>query len=148
MVYTQGLSNFAGLLLLGAVPLALAHGDESNESGMDGMGAEMAHLTSASSVAALNSSTVDQQSYFTYQKHGGLMLAHIALMVVAWFFVLPIGEYIQILASSNCTLTLHRCSAQCRSFETCPHHSAIVPRPTQLGSVVGNCSQQQGSRPL
>ena len=148
MVYTQGFSNLAALLLLGAVPLALAHGDESNESGMGGMGAKMAQLTSTSSVAALNSSTVDQQSYFTYQKHGGLMLAHIALMIVAWFFVLPIGEYIQILVCFNCPLTLHRCSAQCRSFETCPHHSAIVPRTTQLGSVVGNCSQQQGSRSL
>lgn len=148
MVYIQGFSNLAALLLLGAVPLALAHGDESNESGMGGMGAKMAHLTSASSIAALNSSTVEQQSYFTYQKHGGLMLAHIALMIVAWFFVLPIGEYIQILACFNCLLTLHRCSAQCRTFETCPHHSVIIPRTTQLGSVVGNCSQQQGSRSL
>ena len=111
MVYTQGFSNLAALLFLGAVPLALAHGDESNESGMGGMGAKMAHLTSASSVAALNSSTVEQQSYFTYQRHGGLMLAHIALMIVAWFFVLPIGEYIQILACFNCLLTLHRCSS-------------------------------------
>ena len=148
MVYTQGFSNLAVLLLLGAVPLALAHGDESNESGMGGMGAKMAHLTSASSVAALNSSTVDQQSYFTYQNNGGLMLAHIGLMIVAWFFVLPVGEYIQILASFNCLLTWHRCSAQCRSFETCPHHSAMVSWTPQLGSVVGNCSQQQSSGSL
>ncbi len=148
MVHIQGISILAALLLLGAVPLALAHGDESNESGMGGMGAEMAHLTSASSVAALNSSTVEQQSYFTYQSYGGLMLAHIALMIVAWFFVLPIGEYIQILACFNCPLTFHRRSAQRRSFETCPHYPAIIPRTTQLGSVVGNYSQQQGSRSL
>lgn len=148
MVHTQGFSNLAALLLLGAVPLALAHGDESNESGMGGMGPKMAHLTSTSSVAALNSSTVDQQSYFTYQKHGGLMLAHIALMIVAWFLVLPIGEYIQILACFNCPLTMHRCSAQCRSIEARPHHSAVIPRITQLGFVVGNCSQQQGSRSI
>ena len=93
MVNTQGYSNLATLLLLGAVPLALAHGDESNESGVGGTGPNMAHLTSASSVAALNSSTVEQQSYFSYQSHGGLMLAHIALMIVAWFFILPISEY-------------------------------------------------------
>ena len=148
MVHTQGFSILAALLLLGAVPLALAHGDESNESGMGGMGAEMAHLASASSVAALNSSTVEQQSYFTYQRYGGLMLAHIALMIVAWFFVLPIGEYFQILACFNCLLTFYRCSAQCRSFETCFYHSAIVSRTPQLGSVVGNYSQQQGSRSL
>ena len=98
MVNTQGLSHLAALLLLGAVPLALAHGDESNESEMGGMGPKMAHLTSGSSVAALNSSTVEQQSYFSYQSHGGLMLAHIALMIAAWFFVLPIGEYTRILA--------------------------------------------------
>ena len=98
MVNIQGFSNLAALLLLGAVPLALAHGDESDESGMSGTGAKMAHLTSASLVAAWNSSKVEQQSYFTYPNHGGLMLAHIGLMIVAWFFVLPIGEYTYILA--------------------------------------------------
>lgn len=148
MVNTQGFSNLAALLLLEAVPFALAHGDESDESGMGGIGAKMAHLTSASSVAALNSSTVEQQSYFTYPSHGGLMLAHIGLMVVAWFFVLPIGESTWILACCDCPLIFHRCSAQCRSFENCPHRSAIVPRTTQLGSVVGNGPQQQGSRSL
>lgn len=93
MVNTQAFSNLAALLLLGAVPLALAHGDESYESGMGGKGPKMAHLTSASSVVALNSSAVEQQSYFAYPSHSGLMLAHIALMIVAWFFVLPIGEH-------------------------------------------------------
>ena len=93
MVNTQGFSKLVPLLLLGGVPLALAHGDESDKSGMGGMGPKMAHLTSSSSIAALNSSTVEQQSYFTYPSHGGLMLAHIGLMIVAWFFVLPIGEY-------------------------------------------------------
>lgn len=88
MVNTQGFSNLAALLLLGALPLALAHEDESDEGG-----ANLAHLTSTTSVAALNSSTVEQQSYFAYSSHGGLMLAHIGLMIVAWFFVLPIGDY-------------------------------------------------------
>ena len=101
MVHTQGVIHFAALFLLGVVPLALSHEDESLESGTGSMGFNMAHLTSTPSAAALNSSVAEQQSYFTFPGYGGLMLAHIAIMVIAWFFILPIGESVCTLTSSK-----------------------------------------------
>ena len=34
----------------------------------------------------------DMPSYFGLASHSNLMVAHIAFMVLAWFFTLPIGE--------------------------------------------------------
>ena len=99
MIHTQGLTKLTVLFLLGALPLALAHGHESHDGEMEGMGApKTAHLASSHSmsVAAMNSSSAAPQSYFTYPNYGGLMLAHIVLMTIAWFFFLPISECIQV----------------------------------------------------
>jgi len=73
--------------LLALIPFALGHGDEMG--GMDGgMGMGM---------------TTDQPqpedgsyppTYFTHPEHKGIIYAHIALMVVSWIFVLPVGECI------------------------------------------------------
>ena len=110
MIHPQGLTKLTVLFLLGALPLALAHGHESHDGEMEGMGApKMAHLASSDSMsaAAMNSSSAaPQQSYFTYPNYGGLMLAHIVLMTIAWFFILPISECIQVTSlGPKCTNT-------------------------------------------
>ena len=81
--------------MLGAVPLALSHGHGSDDGEMEGMGvSKTAHFTTSNSTLAvsMNLSTVAPQSYSTYPNYGGLMLAHIVLMTIAWFFILPISE--------------------------------------------------------
>ena len=76
-------------VLLGLVPAALGHGGETE--GMD-MGMDMGMDT-----------TVDQArpdegdyppTYFTHPEHRGAIYAHIALMVVSWVFMLPVGKSI------------------------------------------------------
>jgi hypothetical protein len=33
-------------------------------------------------------------TYFAHGEHGGLMYAHIALMVISWVIVLPVGGWL------------------------------------------------------
>lgn len=78
------LLGFAGLVLLGLVPLAGAHGQDG-EGGMNmDMSMDM-DMDVTSTVAAF-------ASYFQHSEHSGLIFAHILLMTVGWIFVLPIGE--------------------------------------------------------
>jgi hypothetical protein len=58
---------------------------------MDMHSAEASQTPSAH--AADNVSSSDPTSYFAYQEHVGSIIAHIGLMVLAWFFVLPLGKY-------------------------------------------------------
>ena len=89
--------SFLFLLALSAaevIPHALAHGDDDGEGENMKMSAQApptfsisSAIPSASTMAAASS----PESYFAYPKFGGLMLAHIVLMTIAWLFVLPIG---------------------------------------------------------
>ncbi|KAK0936744.1 hypothetical protein LTR29_011697 [Friedmanniomyces endolithicus] len=74
-------------LLIGALPLIAAHGEHSN-----------------SSVAAPLSDPNDdyqhqQASYFSHGHYGGWMLAHIALMVLAWIFAMPLAIMLSVARS-------------------------------------------------
>ena len=95
MVHTRSLTVVAALLLLAVLPLSLAHNHESNAGEPIGMGApEVSHLdhsTETVSAANMSSSTTSPQSFFALHEFGSLMLAHIVLMTIAWFFILPIG---------------------------------------------------------
>lgn len=96
MVHTQAFTNTAATLLLTLLPLVLAHDNDDRAGEPVGMGAPITtHLSSseALSAAILNSSNVLPQSYFGYPAFGGLMLAHIVFMTIAWFFVLPVGKF-------------------------------------------------------
>ena len=79
--------------LLGLLPLAFAHGHDSNAGGSTGMAmsAGASHVVPVSDVT-INSTVPMLPSYFAHSGLSGLMLAHIAFMTIAWFFVLPIGE--------------------------------------------------------
>ena len=86
MVRIQSSQLPAALLLLASLPIVVTH-----THGNDG--SVMAALKSASTNTTLSATnTASLESYFAYSEHGGLMLAHIVLMTVAWVFVLPIGE--------------------------------------------------------
>jgi len=80
-------STFACAVLLGLAPLTVAHGHDE-EMKMD-MGEP---AISRPTIPLPSASAAGLGSYFQYGEHSGLMFAHILLMVVAWVFVLPVGE--------------------------------------------------------
>ncbi|ODH47591.1 hypothetical protein GX48_06331 [Paracoccidioides brasiliensis] len=94
-------------LLLSLVVTALAHGDEKHgHGGMGmGMGMGMGHggkeggKNNNSSSTSTSSDSSKIMSYFAYGKHSSTIAAHIALMVIAWFFILPIGVMFSIARS-------------------------------------------------
>lgn len=75
---------------------ALGHGDMDIGMGMnhDSGGTESSNEQSNSTSSSPSSDSSGPMSYFAYQKHAGSIIAHIALMVIAWFFILPIGTHI------------------------------------------------------
>ncbi|ORY12014.1 hypothetical protein BCR34DRAFT_537515 [Clohesyomyces aquaticus] len=85
------LSLAAAALLLEAVPLVIAHGDDNDGGYMD-MGAHDAprpHVHDNGS----------PQSYWSYPEHLGLLYMHVALEVIAWVVILPIGVMLSIARS-------------------------------------------------
>jgi hypothetical protein len=86
--HSFALRPLAGALLLGLLlPLVGAHGDD------DGMKMDMSMSTPARPVV---NETVYDPNYFFHPEHRGLMYGHIALMTLAWVFVLPVGEFPQL----------------------------------------------------
>lgn len=79
--------------LLASVATALAHGDDAHSHGMD-MDMDMGHghTMNTSSPEQMHPAEHGPMSYFAYGKYTGWIVAHIALMVVAWCFVLPAGK--------------------------------------------------------
>ena len=79
-------------LLLGVGHKIAAHGHDSH-NGMEGVTRGSATISPlANTTAAPTAITgTEASSYFTYPHHLNLMLAHILLMSLAWFFLLPIG---------------------------------------------------------
>jgi hypothetical protein len=73
-------------LLLEVLPLVVAHGhgDGSDDNSMD------MH-------AAPQPVKNDSRSYWSLTEHVGLMYMHIALEVIAWFAVLPVGRSSRVL---------------------------------------------------
>ena len=85
MVHNLTFRYSTALALCSALPKVLAHGhDTLADPGL------APNVTSGpADMKAFHSSP---QSYFIYPDYSNLMLAHIALMTIAWLFVLPIGE--------------------------------------------------------
>lgn len=85
----------ATTLALASLASALPHGDDDMH-----MGGGMSHgdpgdstpLASAQPSATPHVSSDDSpMSYFAYGKHPGTIVAHVALMILGWCFVLPAG---------------------------------------------------------
>jgi hypothetical protein len=80
----------SGILLLAALPLVAAHGDEHEHFGST-MNMESTHHNMTSPMAATVTQAVPH-NYFRYPGSAGWMYAHIALMTIAWAVVLPVGK--------------------------------------------------------
>ena len=95
--------------LLQVASTVVAHGhDEHGSNDMSDMNMGAAHPPT-------KAGEVDKYSLPSYSgldKHSDMMLAHIALMVLAWFFILPIGKSIRWMTNCiNLTLKQASCSA-------------------------------------
>jgi len=86
------------LILLSIASIALAHGHDENEA-MDMAGGEMSHTEASRPIISAISNSTDPgpPSYFRPTEHSGLMLAHIVLMSIGWIFILPLGEFSDVL---------------------------------------------------
>lgn len=86
-------------LLLASLVTALPHGDDES---MD-MGMDMQASTDAPqpTTTAMQATTDGPMSYFAYSKHSSAIIAHIALMVLGWCFVLPVGEWLSCCCDLN-----------------------------------------------
>jgi hypothetical protein len=73
-------------LLLCAFPLVTAHDDHESMDHMDG---EKMNPSTPTGTPTPQASAM-ASSYFSYSEHVGLILAHVAFMVIGWFFVLPV----------------------------------------------------------
>ncbi|KAI9372074.1 hypothetical protein BJX61DRAFT_471212 [Aspergillus egyptiacus] len=94
----QRLSRAAlAALLLASLATALAHGDD-HEMNMD-MDMEMNMDMTSHEPAQTDADDNSPMSYFAYGQYTGWIVAHIALMVIAWGFVLPIAVVLSIARS-------------------------------------------------
>lgn len=93
MVQGNSFALLTALALWGLLPLAFAHSHESHAGDpMDmAMSGAATHMASASNVT-IKATTPVLPSYYSHSEFSGLMLAHIAFMTIAWFFILPIGD--------------------------------------------------------
>ncbi|OQE17785.1 hypothetical protein PENFLA_c023G03098 [Penicillium flavigenum] len=84
-------------LFLASLATAIPHGDDES---MD-MGMDMNAGTNAPqpTTTATQATTDGPMSYFAYSKHSSTIIAHIALMVLGWCFVLPVAVMLSIARS-------------------------------------------------
>lgn len=80
----------AGVVLLGFISSAVAHGHDEHED----MNMDMGRMSNSrpTIATATNGTMAEPASYFQLTEHFGLMFAHILLMTIGWVFVLPVGE--------------------------------------------------------
>lgn len=83
---------YAAILL---ASFAIAHGDDESMDMDMGMSMDMHATASVASPTPSVSQAAQSEgpmSYFAYGKHSSAILAHIALMILGWCFVLPAGK--------------------------------------------------------
>lgn len=87
MIYRKTILRLPSALLLALLPVVFAHGDgDSMDMKMD-MG--MGHVSNTTQPPK------DQDypnTYFAHTDHSGVIYTHIALMILSWVFLLPIGK--------------------------------------------------------
>ena len=83
-------------LLLVLASIITAHGDDEHTSMDMGAGMNMSMGGKSNTTMPLdperNYNQYDVPSYSGLDVHTGLLLAHVVFVVLAWVFVLPIGE--------------------------------------------------------
>ena len=81
-------------LLSASLATALAHGDDESMDMEMNMGVESYTAISPPQPSASASAyDTDSLSYFAYGQHSRTIIAHIALMILSWCFVLPAGRW-------------------------------------------------------
>lgn len=97
---TTAPAAFTAALFLASLTYAIPDGDhhsmnhDMNMDGMDSSSVQMGHGEDAHPTAAVNPAEAWPMSYFSHGEHSGTIIAHVALMILAWCFVLPMGECI------------------------------------------------------
>ncbi|KAJ5621702.1 hypothetical protein N7528_006485 [Penicillium herquei] len=86
------------VLLVASIATVRAHGEDET---MDDMNMDMSMDSHAAvqTVAASTAQADNPLSYFAYGKHSSSIIGHIALMVIAWCFVLPAATMLSIARS-------------------------------------------------
>lgn len=92
----------AAFLFLASLTHAIPDGDYhamNHDMNMDSsssmhMGHGHGETAQATATAAVHPAEAWPMSYFSHGEHSGTIIAHIALMILAWCFVLPTGDYI------------------------------------------------------
>lgn len=144
--------NFALIIaasLLELAPLALAHGhDNPGGDGMDVGAPSHASLVEFVAHANMSASSASPQSYFSLPQDSNLILGHIVLMTLAWFFVLPIGEQRPTIAESVAEILLLRCYAERRSLASRFNRTDRLLWYERVWAVTRDDIQQQDPRPL
>lgn len=92
--------SFALITALSLLPLNAAHDDGAHAIGSERSGPSMANQVKQSSNISSTAAMTLPSSYFTYGEHSGLLLVHILVMLVAWFVILPLGEFYLLSADS------------------------------------------------
>lgn len=129
-------------VLLELAAQTVAHGDDEQ---CHGNMCDMKKPDSHEGAGASNNQATP--SYASLGMHGKMMLAHIALMVLAWFFILPIGKSVSH-SQERERLTRDRRHVQRCTVQICFSLSIPFPRRQWLGGVVWDDVQYQHSGPV
>lgn len=95
-------------LLLGALPLVAAHGDEHNGESMD--------MNAHEAPQPQTQDNSQPGSYWSLSEHATLMYWHIGLEIVAWIIILPIGQFKSFSLYYEFELTFQSCNAEYRAL--------------------------------
>ena len=87
MITPRGLIFAAALLAL--APLVLSHGHDDDTS--KGMDMSSSSTTAPTVTPTMTADLTSELSYFSFPDYKAWIWAHIALMIIAWCFVAPIG---------------------------------------------------------
>jgi hypothetical protein len=81
-------------LVLASLATALPHGDDDSMEMGTNMDMDMhaGHSAAQPTATAVSATSDGPMSYFAYSKHSSAIIAHVALMVLGWCFVLPVGK--------------------------------------------------------
>lgn len=92
--------SFILITALSLLPLNVAHTNGAHAVGLGHSGPSIDNQVKQSSNTSSAVAMALPSSCFAHGKHSGLMFAHILVMLIAWFIILPLGE-IYILIAAN-----------------------------------------------
>lgn len=83
--------TYVAAVLLQFASVVLSHNDGGDGVDMD-MGDMKMPQAHKDQVGTQEINNFDAPSYYGLDSHANMMMAHIVLMVAAWFFILPLGK--------------------------------------------------------